>query len=286
MFIRNGIKSILRERGRTALFSLLIILLTVALILSLSVLLYSKAVMAACDESYRSIALVEYMGSEYPGEDVPDANARAAASALKDETILNIPGVTAWTRGNTSFASAEGYERRIGTMPYKNKAVVIVSHVSEPIEQWAKFDEFNNPIMGEGSITYYTCILKSALYARSGKEGTYIDILTNDSGFVPEKDKSYILNGSFVDTSGTSRSIGEYPKNGYPIFRVESFISLDGLPYDDYAEGDGYKIIEWSENIEYALDENAIRIRIEKSDDENVRIFTIEGLDEYEDIIT
>jgi tRNA threonylcarbamoyladenosine biosynthesis protein TsaE len=48
----------------------------------------------------------------------------------------------------------------------------------------------------------------------------------------------------------------------------------------------GVIVIEWSENIEYALDENAIRIRIEKSDDENVRIFTIEGLDEYEDIIT
>ena len=236
MFIRNGIKSILRERGRTALFSLLIILLTVALILSLSVLLYSKAVMAACDESYRSIALVEYMGSEYPGEDVPDANARAAASALKDETILNIPGVTAWTRRNTAFASAEGYERRIGTMPYKNKAVVIVSHVSEPIEQWAKFDEFNNPIMSEGSITYYTCILKSALYARSGKEGTYIDLLMNDSGFVPKKDQSYILNGSFVDISGTASNIGEYPKNGYPIFRVESFVEMDDLPYADYTE--------------------------------------------------
>ena len=60
MFIRNGIKSILRERGRTTLFSLLIMLLTVTIILSLSVLLYSKSIVAACDEVYRSVALVEY----------------------------------------------------------------------------------------------------------------------------------------------------------------------------------------------------------------------------------
>ena len=51
MFIRNGINSILRERGRTALFSLLIMLLTVILILSISVLLYCNVVMDACDQA-------------------------------------------------------------------------------------------------------------------------------------------------------------------------------------------------------------------------------------------
>ena len=133
MFIRNGIKSILRERGRTTLFSLLIILLTVTMILSLSVLLYSKAVMTSCDESYRSIALVEYMGAEYPNEDEPDTAARAAANALTDETVLAIPGVTAWTRGNTAFASAEGFERRLSTMPYKNKARLKQSKIQHKV---------------------------------------------------------------------------------------------------------------------------------------------------------
>ena len=110
MFIRNGVKSILRERGRTTLFSLLIILLTLTMILSLSVLLYTNAVMASCDEAYRSIALVEYMGTEYPNEDEADTAARSAAATLSDESILSVPGVTAWTRGTTAFASAEGFE--------------------------------------------------------------------------------------------------------------------------------------------------------------------------------
>ena len=109
MFIRNGIKSNLRAKGRTALFSLLIFFLTATVILSLSVLLYCNNVLDACGRAYRSIALVEYMGSEYPGEDVPDAAARAAAEELTDEAVLSVPGVTAWTRGNTAFASVEGY---------------------------------------------------------------------------------------------------------------------------------------------------------------------------------
>ena len=154
MFIRNGIRSILRERSRTALFSLLIVFLTVTMILSLSVLLYCNAVMDACDAAYRSIALVEYMGSEYPGEDVPDAAARAAAEALPDERVLAVPGVTAWTRANTEAAAIEGYERRNGTMPYGRRAVIAVSRVSDPVQQWAAFDILNRPIESEGSFTY------------------------------------------------------------------------------------------------------------------------------------
>ena len=237
MFIRNGIKSILRERGRTTLFSLLIVLLTVTLILSLSVLLYSKAVMAACDEAYRSIALVEYMGAEYPNEDEADKAARAAAVALTDESVLAVPGVNAWSRGNTAFAFAEGFGRRAGTMPYSNRAVVIVSRVSDPITQWVKFDEYNNPIEEEGYITYYTCTLQSTLYARNAKEGIYMDIMVDNCDFVPEKGKSYVLNGSFVDTSGTVRKVGGYPLNGYDILRVEPFLSEDQLPYAEYEAG-------------------------------------------------
>ncbi len=238
MFIRNGINSILRERGRTALFSLLIMLLTLTMLLSLSVLLYCNCVLDAGEEAYRSIALVEYMGTEYPDEDEPDAAARAAAAALSDETVLSVPGVTAWTRGSTAFAYTEGFEYHSGNLPYGNRAVIVVSQVSEPISQWIKFDKYNQPIVEEGRFEYRTCILKSSIYSRHGREDTYIDILTNDSGFVPEKGKCYVLNGSFVDTSGTAQNVGVYPKNGYKIFRVESFISDDALPYAEYIEGE------------------------------------------------
>ena len=260
MFIRNGINSILRERGRTALFSLLIMLLTVTMILASNVLLYCNAVMTACDKAYRSIALVEYMGSEYPDEDAPDAAARAAATALTDEAVLAVPGVTAWTRGNTAFAFAEGFERRSGTMPYVNQAVIVVNRVSEPITQWLKFDKSNQPIVEEGSLTYYTATLQTALYARNGKEGTYIDIMTNDTGFIPEKGKSYVLNGSFLDISSSARRVGNYPLNGFSIFRVESFISADDLPYADYTGEEEIPDVFLAAAEQYRIMNNYLRV--------------------------
>ena len=224
MFVRNGIKSNLRERGRSALFSLLIVFLTLTLILSLSVLQYCGAVMEACDEAYRSIALIEYMGLEYPDEDEPDAAARAAAEALTDEAVLSVPGVTAWTRGNTAFAYAEGYVRRYGSKPYGSRAVIVASLVSDPVYQWPDYDVNGQPIVGEETVVYYTCLLTRALYSQTGKENIYIDLLSNDSGFAPERGHSYVLNGSFVDVTGTALQIGEYPMNGLAVFRVESFL--------------------------------------------------------------
>ncbi|MBQ4129392.1 MAG: tRNA (adenosine(37)-N6)-threonylcarbamoyltransferase complex ATPase subunit type 1 TsaE [Ruminococcus sp.] len=70
----------------------------------------------------------------------------------------------------------------------------------------------------------------------------------------------------------------------FDMYRITSEDDLYSTGFYDYLDN-GVIVIEWSENIEYALDDKAIRIKIEKSDDENVRIFTIEGLDDYENII-
>lgn len=71
----------------------------------------------------------------------------------------------------------------------------------------------------------------------------------------------------------------------FDMYRITSDDDLYSTGFYDYLDN-GVIVIEWSENIEYALDSDAIRIRIKKTEDENARIFTIEGLDEYENIIT
>lgn len=71
----------------------------------------------------------------------------------------------------------------------------------------------------------------------------------------------------------------------FDMYRITSEDDLYSTGFYDYLDN-GVLIIEWSENIEYALDENTIRITINKTDDENTRIFTIEGLDEYEAVIS
>ena len=78
---------------------------------------------------------------------------------------------------------------------------------------------------------------------------------------------------------------GKFNIYHFDMYRITSEDDLYSTGYYDYLDN-GIVIIEWSENILYALDDNAIRITIKKTDDENHRIFTIEGLDEYENIIS
>lgn len=78
---------------------------------------------------------------------------------------------------------------------------------------------------------------------------------------------------------------GKFNIYHFDMYRITNEDDLYSTGYYDYLDN-GIVIIEWSENIEYALDDNAIRITIKKTDDENHRIFTIEGLDEYENIIS
>lgn len=79
--------------------------------------------------------------------------------------------------------------------------------------------------------------------------------------------------------------VGKFNIYHFDMYRIKSEDDLYSTGFYDYLDN-GVLIIEWSENIEYALDSNTIRIKIDKTDDENTRVFTIEGLDEYEDIIT
>lgn len=77
---------------------------------------------------------------------------------------------------------------------------------------------------------------------------------------------------------------GKYPVYHFDMYRITSVDDLFAIGFYDYVDT-GVLIIEWSENIESELEEDAIRIRILKTDDENERIFEIEGLDEYADIV-
>lgn len=77
---------------------------------------------------------------------------------------------------------------------------------------------------------------------------------------------------------------GRYPVWHFDMYRIKDADDLFATGYYDYI-GQGVIIIEWSENIESELEPDCIRIRIGKTDDENERVFEIEGLDEYADVI-
>lgn len=62
------------------------------------------------------------------------------------------------------------------------------------------------------------------------------------------------------------------------MYRVNTWDDLYSTGFFDFIDN-GILVIEWSENIEGALPDNAIRITITKGQDDNERIFNIEGLE-------
>ena len=77
---------------------------------------------------------------------------------------------------------------------------------------------------------------------------------------------------------------GKYPVYHFDMYRINDIDDLFATGYYDYI-GNGIIVTEWSENIESELEPDCIRISIGRSDNENERIFEIEGLDEYADVI-
>ena len=55
---------------------------------------------------------------------------------------------------------------------------------------------------------------------------------------------------------------GKIPLYHFDMFRVTSWDDLYSTGFFDYLESDGVLVIEWSENIEGALPENAVRITV------------------------
>lgn len=71
---------------------------------------------------------------------------------------------------------------------------------------------------------------------------------------------------------------GKYNIYHFDMYRVTSWDDLYSTGFFDYLDN-GVLVIEWSENIEGALPENAIRINIMNGKTENDRVFEIEGVE-------
>ena len=64
----------------------------------------------------------------------------------------------------------------------------------------------------------------------------------------------------------------------FDMYRITGEDDLYSIGYDDYLARDGIALVEWSENIPYALPERYLRVEIVKDDPEapDSRIVTIE----------
>ena len=88
-------------------------------------------------------------------------------------------------------------------------------------------------------------------------------------------------------TSPTYTIVNEYLSGRLPLFhfdmyRLASADDLFDIGWEDYLERGGVCAVEWSENVEEAL-ENAICVTIEKTGEDSRRI-TVEGGEEIADL--
>ena len=65
----------------------------------------------------------------------------------------------------------------------------------------------------------------------------------------------------------------------FDMYRITDFDDLCSTGFFDYLDTNAVLAIEWSENIEGALPENAVKITILRGENDNQRIFEIEGTD-------
>lgn len=72
---------------------------------------------------------------------------------------------------------------------------------------------------------------------------------------------------------------GKFPIYHFDMYRIQSWDDLYSTGFFDYL-GNGVTVIEWSENVDGALPDDAIRIYISKGENDNRRIFRIEGADD------
>ena len=73
---------------------------------------------------------------------------------------------------------------------------------------------------------------------------------------------------------------GRFPVYHFDMYRVQSWDDLYSTGFFDFL-GNGVLVIEWSENIEGALPENALRVTIRRGGNDQQRIIETEGADAF-----
>ena len=81
-------------------------------------------------------------------------------------------------------------------------------------------------------------------------------------------------------TSPTFTIVNEYEGGRLPLFhfdmyRLGSSEELFDIGWEDYLARDGVCAVEWSENVEDALEEDTIRVEIRRGEHEGERLITV-----------
>ncbi len=127
-----------------------------------------------------------------------------------------------------------------------------------------------NVLLGDGSLPRFIAL--------------YGDLGVGKTAFV--RGLVSVLAPGVAVRSPTFAIVNQYPARPFPVFhfdmyRIEDEDALESIGFYDYPDR-GLCVVEWSENIPYALPESYLRVTIEKCDaaEPDQRSITIETVTE------
>ena len=194
MIILNALKNIYRSAAKSALFFLLICVLTAAFSLGLNVWTSVGAYLDQCEAEYTTIGLFEYMGPEYPDETVYDKGLRDTVDSFDFSLITNNENVQEWDASARAVGYVDGYTRTDTFMPYRQSAVLVVGDIVP---------------FGDG---LYSSIVIEELYSFKDMKDKIIFFDGGDLQF--EEGHTYVLNGDYY-----------YGRTAYPYIMIKPFDS-------------------------------------------------------------
>lgn len=201
---KNGLRSVWRSKGKACLFFLLLLVLTAVLALGLCIYSAVDSYLDDCNQFYRTIANLEYIGREYGDNNVYDEK---LASMLDEgqpdiQALQALPGVTAWEPNAAALAVGDGLQPPKTVAADKDAAVLVVSRLS--------WDDATGAYFGT---------IRQCLYSFEDNAEKLVFVSPNGLDELDlENSRTYLFAGSFTEG-----------QNGYLWFRAEpGAITVDG----------------------------------------------------------
>lgn len=188
--LKNGIKCIFRTPGKTALFALILAVLSALTAVSFTGFSAVSGYIRDADEYYHTVAELEFTGEEYPERTVYDPMLSDAVKANAEEldALKNDPAVISFEPDVPYIALIDGLSRKDDYV-YNPYSAVLALYIMESDE----------------SGTVLTAIVSKTFYALKNLDNKLITVYMSGGageGEKPEKGKTYVMSGSFSSGFG------------------------------------------------------------------------------------
>lgn len=162
MIFRNSMLSILRTKGKTVLFTLLVFALTLSLCLGISVWASIEGLLDEMDNHYTSIGLIEYIGADYPNDTVYDLSMAETLKNFDFSAITGFESTILWDKSSRTVGYIDGFFRTDSYRPNEGASILVVSSITPSDDG------------------YYSAIISEVIYSNLARENTRIIINAGD----------------------------------------------------------------------------------------------------------